>query len=312
MNRCLYCYKFIEENNNNDFHQKCSKKIFGTINPPELLLTENNLRELAEKFIKNKTTITGVQPKLSLNIESSTGEFKRFTIVGLWGEYILKPQTEFYTMLPEVEDLTMHLAEISNINTVPHTLIRMNSGNLAYITRRIDRKNKSKIAMEDMCQITERLTEEKYNGSYEQIAKKIKQFSATPGLDVVNFAEVIIFSYLTGNADMHLKNFSLIDKKGLGMVLSPSYDLVATKIVNPNDNEELALTLNGKKRKLTKYDFDIAFNNFGLDKKQTENIYSKYKNLINKYYDFIDISFISDKFKKEFKVLISERAETIL
>ncbi len=109
--------------------------------------------------------------------------------------------------MPEVEDLTMHLAKIARIKTVPHTLIRLQSGDLAYLTKRIDRVKKAKLHMEDMCQLTERLTEDKYHGSYEQIGKAIQKYSATPGLDLIILFEVVLFSFLTGNADMHLKNF---------------------------------------------------------------------------------------------------------
>src|SRR5690606_38986653 len=141
--------------------------------------------------------------------------------------YILKPPTPHYQQLPEVEDLTMHLAALAKIKTVPHSLIRLQSGKLAYITKRIDRTKKGKLHMEDMCQLTERLTEHKYQGSYEQIAKAILKYSALPGLDLVNFFELVVFSFLTCNADMHLKNFSLIQQPGMGMVFSPAYDLVA-------------------------------------------------------------------------------------
>lgn len=118
----------------------------------------------------------------------------------------MKPATKQYPHLPEVEDLTMHLAELCGIATVPHALIRLQNGSLAYITKRIDRAKKTKLHMEDMCQLTERLTEDKYKGSYEQIAKAILKYSENPGLDLINFFEQVIFSFLTGNADMHLKN----------------------------------------------------------------------------------------------------------
>ncbi len=111
--------------------------------------------------------------------------------------------------------------------------------------------------MEDVCQITERLTEEKYNGSYEQIAKAIRRHSVNPGLDVINFFEMVLFCFLTGNVDMHLKNFSLVDtaEKG-GITLAPAYDMVATALVTPNDKVDLALTLNGKNKRITLNDFN--------------------------------------------------------
>ena len=212
------------------------------------------MERLAKELIQSQKAVTGVQAKISLHItgHSKEGTEKRFTIVGLWGGYILKPPTSLCSQLPEVEDLTMHLASIARIKTAPHSLIRLQSGNLAYITKRIDRKDKRKLPMEDMCQLTERMTEDKYHGSYEQIAKTILKYSRTPGLDVVNFFELVLFSFLTGNADMHLKNFSLLEQENLGMTLSPAYDLVNTTLVNPADEEELALTLNGKKKKIKK------------------------------------------------------------
>ena len=201
----------------------------------------------------------------------------------------------------------MHLAEIAKIATVPHSLIRMKSGNLAYITKRIDRVKKSKLHMEDMCQLTERLTEDKYRGSYEQIAKAILKYSKLPGLDLVNFYEQVVFSFLTGNADMHLKNFSLITIPGLGPVLSPAYDMLCTAIVNPADDEELALTLNGKKRKIRKGDFAQAFNAAGLDKKQQENLIFKLLDCKEAWLTMIQKSFLSDEFKEKYAQLLLER-----
>ena len=244
MNTCLYCYQPLK-NNEQDYHASCSKKLFGQPSAPVLPYAEDDLEPLAKEVIQTQTAVTGVQVKLSLHITSGNqaGSEKRFTIVGLWGGYILKPPTADYPQLPEVEDLTMHLAAAANIKTVPHSLIRMQSGSLAYVTKRVDLTKEGKLAMEDMCQLTERLTEDKYHGSYEQIGRTILKYSNTPGLDVINFLELVLFSFITGNADMHLKNFSLLDKPGLGMILSPAYDLVNTALVNPDDKEEISLTL---------------------------------------------------------------------
>lgn len=308
MNRCLYCYQQLAENEA-DFHSACSKKIFGQPTPPELPYTESQMEELALQVVRSQVTVTGVQPKISLDISSgqNKNEPKRFTIVGLWGGYILKPPTQQYPQLPEVEDLTLHLASIAKIEVVPHCLIRLKSGKLAYITKRIDRIKSGKIHMEDMCQLTEKLTEDKYRGSYEQIAKTILNYSANPGLDIVNFYEQVLFSFLTGNADMHLKNFSLIRKPGTGTILSPAYDMVATTLVNPTDDEDLALTLNGKKKKIHRNDFVAAFNTLKLDAKQQENIFKKMERVTNKWMEFIDISFLSDDYKQMYKHLIMDR-----
>jgi serine/threonine-protein kinase HipA len=306
--RCLYCYTALNENEI-DFHAGCSKKIFGQPVPPELPYTENKLDDLAKQVIQSQMTVTGVQPKLSLHITKGVNKNdpKKFTIVGLWGGYILKPASTHYPQLPEVEDLTMHLATIAKIKTVPHSLIRMKSGNLAYITKRIDRSKKNKLHMEDMCQLTERLTEDKYHGSYEQIAKVIMKYSVNPGLDLVNFFEQLLFCFLTGNADMHLKNFSLINEPGAGYTLTSAYDMVSTALVNPKDDEELALTLNGKKKKINRNDFIACFTNMKLEIKQQENIFKKMEKAKKNWFNFIDISFLSNDFKLAYKKLIEKK-----
>lgn len=312
MSACLFCYQPLDSEYQ-DFHLACSKKMFGDKIAPKLPYSEDDFEPLAKQVVENRITVPGVQPKISLHIKGGTieGSVDRFTIMGLRGGYILKPPTNNYPELPEVEDVTMHLAQIAKIRTVPHSLIRLKSGNLACITKRVDRVKKSKLAMEDMCQLTERLTEDKYHGSYEQIGKAILKYSSMPGLDLVNFWEVVVFSFLTGNADMHLKNFSLLESPSIGMTLSPAYDLVNTTLVNPADNEELALTLNGKKRKLRKSDFISAMTGSGLEEKQIENIFNKLLESVPKWNDFIDLSFMSTDYKCQYKELISDRVNKI-
>jgi serine/threonine-protein kinase HipA len=312
MSRCLYCYQPLAKTEN-DFHANCCKTIFGQPTPPILAYNEAMMEELAKKVVNNHFTVTGVQPKLSLHLNpgENKNEPKRFTIVGLWGAFILKPPTIHYPQLPEVEDLTMHLAEIAKINVVPHCLIRFQSGSLCYITKRIDRDKKKKLHMEDMCQLTERLTEDKYHGSYEQVAKIIMKYSTNPGLDVVNFFEQVLFSFITGNADMHLKNFSLIRELNAVFTLSPGYDMVATTLVNPADDEDMALTLNGKKKKIKRSDFIQAFNNLKLETKQQENIFNKMEKAKPQWMDIIDISFLSNNFKEKYKALINNRFDRL-
>ena len=310
MERCLYCYQPLEQHEI-DFHSRCSKKIFGTVIPPVLPYSKADIESLALEVVRSQVTITGVQPKLSVDLKKEKGGEKRFTIVGLWGGYILKPQTEQYANIPENEDLTMHLARLAKINTVPHSLIRFKDGSLAYITKRIDRDKKgNKIPMEDMCQLTEKLTEQKYKGSHEQIAKKIVEFSAYPVLDLINYVEILLFCYLTGNADMHLKNFSLY-KKIKETTLTPAYDLLSTKLVIPEDTEELALTLNGKKRKLKRSDFDNLLKTMKVEDKVIENTYNKFRKVLPLWYDFIDISFLPNQMKTDYKALIEHRSSIL-
>ncbi len=305
--RCLYCYQPLTEGEV-DFHTSCSKKFFGQPTPPELPYGIEEMEKLATEVIRSKVSVTGVQPKFSLDIATSKkDEPKRFTIVGLWGGYILKPSSKLYPHTPEVEDLTMHLASLAKIIVVPHSLIRLKSGELAYITKRIDRHKKKKFHMEDMCQLTDRQTEHKYRGSYEQIAMAATKLSVNPGLDVINFYEQVLFSFLTGNADMHLKNFSIFHDPEFGPSLSAAYDMLSTALVNPDDKEDLALTLNGKKNKINRSDFKAAFTASKLTESQQTNIFKKMEKARQAWMEFIEISFLSEEYKAKFIELIKDR-----
>ena len=308
MCKCLYCYKDLKEGQQ-DYHPACARKFFGAKDAPKLPFVRSQISELAQEVVRSKSTLTGVQAKLSLDLnKGGNNEPDRFTIVGLWGKYILKPQTDVYRALPELEDLTMHLAEAAKISVVPHSLIRFQDGELCYITRRIDRLNDgSKLPMEDMCQLSERLTEYKYKGSYEQIAKLIKHYSTTPKLDLVNYWEVVVFSWITGNSDMHLKNFSLYDATRGEHTLTPAYDMLSTALVMPEDKEELALTLNGKKRKIMKTDFVRSITGSGIEEKVIDNLAKKFSHTLPKWFELIDRSFLPEDMQKKFKNLILRR-----
>ena len=305
MSKCLYCYKELEPGEV-DFHKSCCRKFFGTHTAPSLDYTRAQMDELAAQVIRSQTTLTGVQPKLSLNLDKHK-DSQKLTIVGLWGDYIFKPQTERFAMLPEIEDLTMHLAEIAKIKIVPHTLIRMKDGSIGYLTKRIDRKaDGEKIAMEDMCQLTERQTEHKYRSSYEQIGKAIRKYSTNAQLDMVDFLELVYFSWLTGNNDMHLKNFSLYSPAG-EPVLTPAYDLLNAAISNPVDDKELALNLNGKKKRMKDADFRNAYRTCGVPEIVFDRVKKKYVDLLPKFEEEIQRSFLSDEIKTLYIELLHRR-----
>lgn len=311
-NKCLYCY---QENDSGveDFHPGCSKKMFGTEEPPLLDYSFSEMAKLAEKVISTSVTIPGVQAKLSLHLDKKGGRPSKLTLVGLWGDYILKPPTANYPQLPENEDLSMHLAELFKIKVVPHSLIKLKSGELAYLTKRVDRDKKGKLHMEDFCQLSERLTEDKYKASMEQVGKLILQYSSNPLLDALTLFEVTVFSFLTGNADMHLKNFSLLDYRNGMTGLSPAYDMLSTRLVihEKDDNEEMALTLNGRKRNFKLNDFYVFGERLKLTEKQVQNSLNKFSKQLDKVLNFVDFSFLSADFKESYKELIQKRAERL-
>ena len=305
--KCLYCYQELKEGQR-DYHPACARRFFGSATPPVLPYSRQNISELASEVIRSRTTLTGVQPKLSMDINrGGRDEPDRLTIVGLWGRYILKPKSDTYPWLPEDEDLTMHLATLARIQVVPHALIRFSDGELTYITRRIDRDDDGrKYLMEDACQLSERLSADKYKSSYENVGKLIRRYSSMAQLDLVNYWELVVFSWLTGNSDMPLKNFSLLSLVPGLYTLAPAYDLLNVHLLF-DDPEELALTLDGRKRKLTRQNFVNAMRTTGLDDKVIGNILQKFQKVQPRWEAFIDQSFLPEELRERYKAEISQR-----
>lgn len=305
MCKCLYCYQELE-GGQKDFHPHCIRKFFGTKDIPLLQYKHEDLDRLAEQIIRAQTSLTGVQPKLSLNLTKHEG-CSRLTIVGLWGDYIFKPQTESYGQLPENEDLTMHLAAAAKISVVPHSLIRMADGKLGYIAKRIDRTQKGeKIDMEDMCQLTLHPTEYKYKSSYEQIAKTIVRYSSMPKLDLTNYMQLLLFCFVTGNNDMHLKNFSLYCPSE-NYRLTPAYDLLNVAIANPKDKEEMALSLSGRKTKLRLHDFLLSAKTMGLEENVVLRLVARLQKTLPQWKILIHHSFLSEEMKTAYENLLVSR-----
>lgn len=300
MTNCLFCYQPVESG---EYHSKCSKKFFETTQVPTLELDQEKLNQLATITVNERLALTGVQPKISLSLNEEQGN-KRLTLVGLWGDYILKPQSTEYAFMPEVEDLTMHLAKLFKIETANHALIRTSTGDLAYITKRFDRVKGKKIHVEDLCQLSELLTEQKYKSSYERVGKIIKQFATNSGLDVIKYYRLVLFSFLTGNNDMHLKNFSLMHTDQ-GILFSPAYDLLNINLIFPSDKEDLALFLGGRKRKIKRSDFDQLAMSLGISDVVRDNIYKDFSKQRIKIPNWINSSFLSDEYKQLYLEIIN-------
>jgi len=312
--RCLGCYRELDSGQH-EYHPACSRRLFGAPVPPTLPFTEVDIVGLAEQSVLRSATVAGAQAKLSLGLMrgDSSASPGRFTILGVWGSHILKPPTPNYPHMVELEDLTMHLASLAGLAVVPHGLVRMKDGALAYITRRFDRLGKpggrkvTKLHMEDMCQLTERQTEHKYKGSHEQIAKAIARFARNTLSDQTIFYEQVLFSFLTGNADMHLKNFSLLKDAEGHYNMSPAYDLVPSTLLI-NETEELALTLNGRKSRITRADFETAMRAAGLNERAILNLFKRFAKALPKWKTFIPLGFVPEELKERFVALIEERA----
>ena len=273
------------------------------------------MAELARQVIRASVSVTGVQAKMSLDMNRcDKNEPAKFTIVGLWGKYIFKPQSAKYPHLPELEDLTMKMAEVAHIRTARHTLIRLADGELGYLTLRMDRgKKNEKISMLDMCQLTNRLTEHKYYGTYQQLAETIKKYSSAPMLDVQRFWELVLFSWMTGNSDMHCKNFSLIDTGNGEYVLSPAYDLLAVLLADPADTEEMAMSFSvgGKKSGFDRNTFMTAFVESGISVARSEKMIEQMKTHLPEWKELISQSFLPEKMKVDYYTLLDKRNRTL-
>ena len=300
MSKCLFCYQELEEGQV-DYHPACARKFFGSDTAPILPYTRNNMSELARQVIRTSASVTGVQAKMSLDVNrGGKHEPAKFTIVGLWGKYIFKPQSGKYPCLPELEDLTMKMAETARIRTARHTLIRLADGELGYLTLRMDRGRKGeKISVLDMCQLTNRLTEHKYYGTYQQLAETIKKYSSVPMLDVQRYWEVVLFSWITGNSDMHCKNFSLVDTGGGEYTLSPAYDLLAVLLADPEDSEEMAMSfeVGGTKSDFDRNTFMTAFTHSGIPIAVANKMIERMKGNLPEWKRLIDQSFLPEKMK---------------
>lgn len=314
MSKCLYCYQELEKGQE-DYHPSCARKFFASETAPLLPYTRDNMSELARRVIRTSASVTGAQAKMSLNINrGGKNEPAKFTIVGLWGKYIFKPQSAKYPCLPELEDLTMKMAEAAHIRTARHTLIRLADGELGYLTLRMDRGKKGeKISMLDMCQLTNRLTEHKYYGTYQQLAETVKKYSSAPMLDVQRYWEVVLFSWMTGNSDMHCKNFSLIDTGNGEYALSPAYDLLAVLLADPADTEEMAMSFSvgGGKSGFDRRTFMAAFTQSGISVAVAEKMIERMTRSIPKWIELISQSFLPEKMKIDYCALLDKRENAL-
>lgn len=211
--------------------------------------------------------------------------------------------------MPENEHVTMRMAEAFGIRVVQSSLIRLASGELSYITKRVDRTTTGeKIHMIDMFQITEAF--DKYKGSMEKVGKALNNYSSNPLLDSTFFFDLALFSFLTGNNDMHLKNFSMIESP-LGWVLAPAYDLLSVAIVLPEDSEELALTLVGKKKKLKREHFEQLGEALGMNPKQIKGAFNRMIKNKSSALDWINRSFLSIDMKAAYNKLLEGRYQQL-
>ncbi len=186
-------------------------------------------------------SISGVQDKISLKLVRG-----RLIPTERDGEYILKPVPTadiplFKGDVPANEHLTMQIAsQVFGITTAASAVVRFADGELAYLTRRFDRRNGSKIGQEDFCQLSNRTEETagrnyKYDGSCEEIGTILRRYCKAYRVEIEKLFARIVFNYVFSNGDAHLKNFSLFESEFGDYILTPAYDLICTSLHFPHE-----------------------------------------------------------------------------
>lgn len=305
MNRCPITYELC---GNNKYSEKGLRMIATKLTHlNDLPYTAAELRQEAANRAK-KLSIQGVQPKLSATISVVEQEFK---IVDQFGTYIIKPQNDLFPELPQNEDVTMRMAKVFGLDVPFHGMLYAKDGSLSYFIKRFDRYGKGKkLATEDFAQLTGNTRDTKYRFTMEKLVPVIDEFCSFPAIEKADFFKRILFCYVTGNEDMHLKNFSLITKNEK-TTLTPVYDFLNSSIAIKNPEEEIALTLKGKKSNLKASDFIdyYAKDRLQLNEKTIATILEQMHNAIPKWEELLEISFLSDEMKEKYLGLLGAKTQ---
>ena len=301
--KCLSCHILEAESKLSEgYHRRCARQLFGTTRPPEVPFRAADAAREAQKMV-GRMSISGVQPKLSVMHDHRKHQV---FVVAREGLYILKPPTERFESIPENENLCMNIAAALGIEVPPHGLLPLMDGRLAYLVKRFDRlEDGSKLQQEDFQQLLQR--DDKYDGSYERIANFIKVHSSVPGLDLIRLFERALLFYALGNGDAHLKNFSLLRSEEIGYQLSPAYDIANSRLALPEEQEEVCLSLQGKKNHLSARDFFGLAEHFGLTRKQADNSLGRLHDLKSTIEAMIGGSLLRSDLREGFLGIFRER-----
>ena len=254
---------------------------------------------------EGKMSIQGVQLKLSAVLKVKAGAFD---VVDRHGRFILKPPSLDFPELPENEDLTMRLAAAVGIEVPVHGLVRARDGSLTYFIRRFDREGRTRVPLEDFAQLSGASRETKYGSSMEKVAAVVDRFCTFPVIERVKLFERTLFSFLTGNEDMHLKNFSLITRRGR-IDLAPAYDLLNSTIALKNPQEEMALPIHGKRSNLTRNDLlnYFATERLQINARVLTEMVERFQGAFTRWDELLAASFLSPEKMTAFAAVLAER-----
>jgi serine/threonine-protein kinase HipA len=303
MNVCLVC---LDSMGSDRYHPRCVRELFGTSYAPAIDIELAKLHTVAMAMIGH-TALSGVQRKISLRLET---ESRTLRVATDGGRFILKPQAQTFPHLPENEHVTMRMAARVGIAIPPCGLLSLKDGSLAYIARRFDRANDGKkFLQEDFCQLAEKSPKDKYDGSAELCARIVQRFASAPGVDAAKLFRLMVFTWWTGNGDMHLKNFSLLRGEDGNYRLSPAYDLLCTRLVITDDL--LALSVDGNKKNVTKKQWMTYAAYCRVPPRAAERIFREIAEAKEDCAAMIARSALPEEMKRDYAELIRRRAAAI-
>lgn len=300
----------VEHTSNGLFSPKGLRRFHPKLRLLSPLPLSHDEQILQARLRAGKMSIQGIQPKLSAKLNVSAG---CFDITDTGGTYILKPNPTAFEDVPANEALTMTMAGAVGIEVPPHGIIPASDGSWVYAIKRFDRLTKHrKLHTEDFAQLTQASRDTKYDSSLEKVASVINDFCTFPAVERPKLAIRLLFCFLTGNEDMHLKNFSLIGDDHGSVRLSPAYDLLNTTLVLENATEETALPVNGKKRNLSRRIWiDYLTDRLLLSEKQISAILDQLANTLPLWKEFITRSYLPPVKKQNYLELLENRAGQI-
>jgi serine/threonine-protein kinase HipA len=303
MKRCLITYDLVE--GEGEYSARGLKLLDRNLTSlaPLRYTAEEQRAEALERA--GKMSIQGIQLKLSAVLKVKAGAFE---VVDRNGRFILKPPSLDFPELPENEDLTMRLASVAGIEVPVHGLVRARDGSLTYFIKRFDREARTRVPLEDFAQLSGASRETKYESSMEKVAAVVERFCTFPAIERVKLFERTLFSFLTGNEDMHLKNFSLITRRGR-IGLAPGYDLLNSTIALKNPKEEMALPIHGKRSGLTRQDlFDyFAAERLQINERVLAERIEQFRAVAPRWNELIAASFLSPEKKATYAAVLAER-----
>lgn len=248
--------------------------------------------ELVSRFALY-SALSGVQPKVLARVEDKATLKIDDYIVKSWGaEYKELALNEYYCMqivkLAGIEVPEFYLSEDENL----------------FIMKRFDKVDDTYIGFEDMCVLMGKQRDDKYEGTYEQVAKTIKTFVSPQHkkTSLIHFFKLLIINYSIKNGDAHLKNFGLLYSGVKDIRLAPAYDVVCTTAYISHDIPAL-LMLGSKKWWDSKYLMQFGIQACDLTQKEVDTAMQECVDAMSKIKAEIDTRLKSEENEDKREIL---------